>query len=169
MLRTALAVLLFSAAPVLAEGVEVHDAYAITALPGARSGAAFMVIHNHGGPDDRLLAAISPAAERVEIHTHVMEDGIARMVEVEEPVLLPADGEIVMERGGLHVMFLGLADTWEDGDIVPVTLMFEVAGEVAIEVPVDLDRLGGGHGMGHGAGHGAAPEGHQGHGAGHGG
>lgn len=159
MLRTALAALLLSAAPALAAGVEVHEAYAISSMPGARSGAAFMIIHNHGGPDDRLLAARSPAAERVEIHTHVMEDGIARMTRVEEPLALPADGEIVMERGGLHVMFLGLTESWDDGDIVPLTLVFEKAGEITIEVPVDLDRMdgeepGGASGMDHGAGHG---------------
>lgn len=157
------------AMPALAEGIEVHDAYAIAARPDAPSGAAFMVIHNHGGADDRLIGARAPVAERVELHTHIMDgDGVARMVEVEEGWALPTDGEIVLERGGNHVMFIGITDSFEDGDIIPLTLIFETAGEITVDVPVDLERLGGGA-MGHGAGQdGGHGDGHGAHG-GHGG
>ncbi|NAZ36294.1 copper chaperone PCu(A)C [Rubellimicrobium sp. CFH 75288] len=156
-LALALAALLTAPAAWAGEGVEIHDAFAISAGPAAQSGAAFMVIHNHGGPDDRLVRAESPAAERVELHTHEIDaDGVARMMEVEEGFPLPTDGELVLERGGHHVMFLGLTEPWEDGDLIPLTLVFEVAGEIELEVPVDRSRLAGGHGheAGHGHGHG---------------
>lgn len=142
-------------------GIEVHDAYAISAGAQATSGAAFMVIHNHGGPGDRLIAADSPAAERVELHTHEEDDnGVMRMIHVEEGFDLPTDGKILMERGGHHVMFLGLTAPFEDGAVVPVTLIFETAGKVTIEVPVDLGRMTGdahghhGHDHGHDHDHG---------------
>ena len=152
-------------------GIEVHDAYAISSGAQAISGAAFMVIHNHGGPDDRLIGVASPAAERVELHTHEEDaDGVMRMMHVEEGFDLPADGEIVMERGGHHVMFLGLTAPFEDGSLVPVTLIFETAGEVTIEVPVDPDRMTGHahghhhHGDDHGDDHGHDHGHHHGHG-----
>jgi copper(I)-binding protein len=63
-----------------------------------------------------------------------------RMGEVEDGFALPADGEIVMERGGHHVMFMGLTAPFEQGDTIPLTLIFETSGEVTLDVPVDLER-----------------------------
>jgi periplasmic copper chaperone A len=124
--------------------IEVHDAYVISAVPGAPTAAAFMVIQNHGGPADRLIDVASPAAERVELHNHIEDEaGVMRMLHVQEGIALPADGEIVMQRGGFHVMFMGLSEPLVQDMVVPVTLTFETAGEIEIDVPVDLERLTG--------------------------
>ena len=159
------------ALPVLAEGIEVHDAYAIQAMPGGPAAAAFMVIHNHGGAPDRLIAARSDIAARTELHAHVQDEGgIMRMVEVTEGFALPTDGEIILERGGNHVMFLGVDEPLTDGEVIAVTLVFETAGDVAVDVVVDLDRMAGeamDHGgMDHGGGHGEGGHGKGGHGDG---
>lgn len=132
-----------------AADIMVMDPYARSASPTAMTGAAFMMIHNEGQTDDRLIGVASPAAKRVELHTH-MEDanGIMKMVHVEEGFSLPAGGAIMMERGGNHVMFMGLNDPFEQGEMIPLTLIFETAGEMEIEVPVDLERQPG-HGMSH--------------------
>jgi len=140
-LLAALAAVSF-ALPALADGIEVHDAYAIQATPMSPSGAAFMKIHNHGGPDDRLIDARSDVAARVELHTHIQNaEGVMQMVHVEEGFELPNDGEIIMQRGGHHVMFLGLKAPLEDGTVIPLTLVFEKAGEVVVDVTVDLVRM----------------------------
>ena len=144
MLRTALAALLLTAAPALAqEGhVEIHGAYAIATTPQAKTGSAYMMIHNHAAAADRLLSATSPAADRVELHSSAEdESGVMRMEPVEGGLEIPRGGAIVLQRGGTHLMFLGLTDPWEDGETIPVTLTFEQAGEVAVDVPVDLSRL----------------------------
>ena len=143
MRRLALASLILTAAPAFAQDLGVHDPYAITARPGAPTGSAYMLIHNHGSTPDRLVGASSPAAERVEIHTSVEEGGIVRMEQVEEGLELRAGSVLLLNRGGPHLMFLGITDPFEDGDVIPVTLLFETAGEVRVEVPVDLDRLTG--------------------------
>lgn len=141
------------ALPVLGEGtISVTDAYARAAGPTARTGAAFMVIANSGTEEDRLIGVRSEAAERVELHTHIINaEGVARMVEVEDGFPIPAGGSHALERGGDHVMFLGLTTPFEQGALIPVTLVFERAGEVAVDIPVDLDRMPG-HGAMHGTG-----------------
>jgi len=147
---TALAALTL-AAPATAQGIEVHDPYARSASPMARTGAAFMVIHNHGDAGDRLIGASSPAAKMVQLHTHREEDGVMSMIHVEEGFALPADGEIVMERGGKHVMLMGLTAPLEQDEMIPLSLVFEKSGEVQLEVPVDLARKANhGHGHDHG-------------------
>ncbi len=156
------------ALPALADGIEVHDAYAIQATPMSPSGAAFMEIHNHGGPDDRLIDVRADVAERVELHTHIQNaDGVMQMVHVEEGFDLPTDGEISLARGGNHVMFIGLKAPLEDGAVFPLTLVFEKAGEVVVDVSVDLVRMTEDMGaMEHGAmEHGAMDHGAMDHGA----
>lgn len=136
----AAAALLALAPAALAEGLEVRDAYARASSPAAMSGAAFMEIVNTGGTDDRLVSAASDIAARVELHTHVMEGDVMRMVHVEEGFELPAGETVVLERGGRHVMFMGLAGPMEKGETVAVTLTFEQAGDMVVEIPVDLER-----------------------------
>jgi len=133
----------------LAEGtITVDDAYARSSGKSAKAGAAFMMIQNTGEVDDRLVSVQSDAAARIELHTHLIdENGVAKMVHVEEGFVIPAGETYMLKRGGAHVMFMGLTAPFEQGASVPVTLIFEKAGEVEIEVPVDLERKEeGGHG-----------------------
>ncbi len=118
-----------------AGGLVIADGSARAAGAAARSGAAYLTLSNTGETDDRLVAATSPAAERVELHDHVVDDGIARMVEIESGIPLPAGETVSLEQGGMHIMFLGLTDAW-GGDGVPVTLVFEQAGEVEVTLPL---------------------------------
>jgi copper(I)-binding protein len=140
MLRAVLAVLLLSAAPALAQDIMIEDPYAITPVPGAPSGGAYMVIRNGGAAPDRLVGARSPVAAHVMLHTHEEVDGVIRMRAAEDGLDLPAGGTLRLGRGEAHVMFMGITDPFEDGDLIPLTLVFETAGEIAVEVPVDLSR-----------------------------
>lgn len=140
----ALAVLL-AAGPALADSaIEISDPYARGGA-GAPTGAAFMVIRNSGDTDDRLIGLRYPDAARAEIHEHVMEDGVMRMRPKEGGIAVPAGGEAVLERGGDHLMFMGLQDRFEDGETVTLTLIFEKAGEVEVTFAVDSAR--GAHAM----------------------
>lgn len=144
----ALAVTLSSAAFAGDTGFKVTDSYARSASANAKTGAAFITLMNMSGEDDRLVGVASPAAKRVELHTHIETDGVMQMVHVEEGFPVAAGNMIEMQRGGQHVMFMGLVDGFEQGEMVPVTLTFEKAGEMDIMVPVDLERMPkSGHGM----------------------
>lgn len=120
--------------------IMVGDPYARASTPNAKSGAAFMEIMNHSGEDDRLISATSDVAARVELHTHIEEDGVMKMTHVEEGFEIPAGEMIMLQRGGKHVMFMGLSETFEQGKMIDVTLTFEKAGDVEVQIPVDLER-----------------------------
>lgn len=121
--------------------ISIEDAYARAAGMNAMAGAAFMRIVNNGDEDDRLVAARSDIAKRVELHTHIEgENGVMQMTEVPEGWVIPAGGEHVLKRGGDHVMFMGLNQALNQGDTVAVTLVFEKSGEIPVEIPVDLKR-----------------------------
>ena len=119
---------------------KVTDSYARSASANAKTGAAFITLMNMSDADDRLIDAASPAAKRVELHTHLENDGIMKMIHVEEGFTVAAGEMIEMQRGGKHVMMMGLNGALVQGAMVPVTLTFEKAGDMEVLVPVDLER-----------------------------
>ena len=130
------------------DGMMVSDPYARVSAMMSKSGAIFMTIENHTGSDDRLIAATSDVAERVELHTHKEDaNGVMQMLKVEEGFPIAAGETHALARGGDHVMLLGLTRELKQGDVVKLSLTFEKAGELALEVPVDLNRKEGGMGM----------------------
>ncbi|UWQ42486.1 copper chaperone PCu(A)C [Leisingera aquaemixtae] len=127
--------------------IMVHGQYARVSSPTAKAGAAFMEIINKGEADDQLIGVRSDVAAKVQLHTHKEGgDGVMKMMHVEEGFAVPAGATHMLQRGGDHIMFMGLKQPLNHGDVVKVTLVFEKAGEVEIEVPVDLERQDGGHG-----------------------
>jgi len=115
------------------------------ATPGAaRTGAAYLSIENRGTAADRLLAAATPAADKTELHTHIMDGNVARMRQV-VAIDIAAGGKVELKPGGLHVMLIGLKQPLRDGDKFPLTLTFEKAGAVTVEIAVQQRRATGGH------------------------
>ena len=120
----------------------VDQAWARESPPTVTNGAAFMTITNRGTSTDRLMSADAEVSERVELHTHLMDQGVMRMRQVDSIELKP--GEVTeLKPGGLHVMFIGLKAPFKAGQQVPVTLRFERGGSLDIEVPVKtMDESG---------------------------
>ncbi len=160
-LSLAIAASLTIVAPAFADSkIMIHDAYARVASKAAKAGAAFLEIHNMGDEDDRLVSVASEVSVRTELHTHEDQgDGVMKMLHVEDGFEIKAGETHALARGGDHVMFMGLKQPLGHGDVVNVTLTFEKAGEILLEIPVDLERKEehGDHHHGHDA-HGDAAE-----------
>jgi len=139
--RAVCAIVLLSAGPLAAQGMMVHDAYARSSTAASTSGAAFMVLMNHSGSDDRLIGASSDVAAKVELHQHAEDsNGVMRMGEIEGGVPIANDEAHAFQRGGDHLMFMGLKRPLAQGEMINVTLEFEKAGAVDIEIMVDQER-----------------------------
>ena len=148
---------LLLATPAFSSDIMVQDAYARSASPSAKTGAAFLTLMNHSTRADRLLSASSPAAARVELHTHIdAGDGVMQMRRVEAGFPLAAHGTLTLSRGGDHVMMMGLTRPFVQGEDITLTLTFEQAGAMTVTVPIDLERSapGSSHGQSHGQNHG---------------
>lgn len=157
--KTTLIAAAIAVLPALASAhMVIEDAYARASSPIAVSGAAFMTIFNHSEMDDRLIGVTSTAAERLELHTHITEEnGLLRMVEVEEGFAIVAGDTIALERGGMHVMMLGLTNPLVQGEQIEVTFTFEHADPVVQTITIDNERQpthGANQGSGDHSGHG---------------
>lgn len=121
--------------------ISIVDPYARASGMNAMAGAAFMKIVNSGDEADQLIAAYSDISKMVELHTHIeAEGGVMQMRKVEGGFAIPAGETHMLMRGADHVMFMGLNAPMEHGKLITVTLVFEKAGEITLEIPVDLER-----------------------------
>lgn len=118
--------------------ISVHDPYVRSSSP--MSGAGFMQIENAGATDCQFSAAASTVAGKTELHTHIDDNGMMKMVHVPEGFTIPAGGHFSLERGGPHVMLMDLAAPLEQGAEVALTLDFGECGQVEVTAPVDNDR-----------------------------
>lgn len=111
--------------------------------PTSANTGMFFVMKNFGGADHALVKAESDIAANVELHTHIMEDGMAKMREVAQ-IDVSAGGMTHLQPGGLHVMMLGLHEPVREGQTVMVKFTFEDGSSKIIGAPVEK-IVGGGH------------------------
>ena len=141
------AALMLMAGPGVAEtykagAIEIEQPWARATPKGATIGAGYMKITNTGTEPDRLVGGSISFAQRFEVHSMTMEQGVMKMREVK-------DG-LEIKPGGYHVMFVGLKEPLKQGEDLTVTLKFAKAGTVEVKYPVEAVGAGGpaaGHGM----------------------
>lgn len=128
------AALLVLGGPSFAADVEVIGPFMRAAPVVGGNAAAFLTVTNHGAAD-RLLGAEAAISKSVELHTHIKDGEVFKMRKV-EAIPVPSHGAAELKPGGDHIMFMGLNEAMKEGTKVPVTLIFEKAGKVVVEVPV---------------------------------
>ena len=101
-----------------------------------RNGVAYLTIVNRGPQADRLVGVASPVARKAALHSHIFDGGIAKMRPVKAVVAEPGK-PAVLKPGGLHIMLMGLKAPLVAGTRFPLTLVFERAGEIEVEVVVE--------------------------------
>jgi hypothetical protein len=133
-MRSFLFLLVLVASPAAAQ-ITITDAWARATAPGAKIAAGYMTIRNAGKNPDKLVAASSPAAEKVQTHVTVKDGDIFRMREV-KGYDIPAGGSFELKPGGAHLMLVNVRPPLKEGERVPLTLRFERGGEVKTELHV---------------------------------
>ena len=119
--------------PALAK-VEAVDGYVRLLPPGSPNTAAFMVLKNDADQPVKLVAAASAAAGRAELHTHLHENGVMKMRQVES-IEIPAKGEAVLKPGSLHIMLFEVG-TLSEQTPVPLTLTMDDGQKLDLSLPV---------------------------------
>jgi copper(I)-binding protein len=127
--------------------LRIEAPWARATPPGGKVAGAFVTLVNTGDAPDRLVSATSPVAGRVELHTHIKDGDVMRMREVEGGIPLPPGQTVALQPGGFHIMLLGMKQGLAAGSSFPLTLSFEKAGSVQVDVPVEtMGSMGpGGH------------------------
>jgi copper(I)-binding protein len=119
----------------VAGDIQVTKAWARPSIGTSRPGAAYLMVSNKGSAGDRLLRIDSPVAQRAEVHESVMREGVMKMRPAGQIEISPG-ASVMLEPGGFHVMLLSLQEELVEGESFPLTLTFERAGSVTVDVAI---------------------------------
>jgi copper(I)-binding protein len=122
--------------------LEIGHPWARETAVSAKVGAGYLSVKNSGAEADRLIAVETKAAEKVEIHESINENGVAKMRPV-TAVEIPAGGDVALKPGGYHLMLMGLKEALAEGMRIPAVLVFEKSGRVEVELAVEPMGYGG--------------------------
>nr|WP_321427781.1 copper chaperone PCu(A)C [uncultured Campylobacter sp.] len=124
-----------SIAAVFGADVEIDGAYARASIPNVPNSAAFFVIKNNSDKDIAITSANSDIAEKNELHTHIKENQMLKMMKIEK-LVVPAKSSLELKSGGDHVMLMGLKKELKAGDEISLELSFSDGDKKSIKVPV---------------------------------
>jgi periplasmic copper chaperone A len=129
------------------KAVTVAHPWARATPGGSTIGAAYVQLSGvTAAKGDKLVGASSPVAGRIEIHTHLMEDGAMKMRKVDSVGV--ASGETrKLAPGGDHLMMFELKAPLKEGDVFPLTLKFETSGDITVDAVIEPVGAMGPHGM----------------------
>ncbi|MFD5326122.1 copper chaperone PCu(A)C [Streptomyces sp. NPDC127092] len=113
-------------------GPELKVSGAFMPQPVMDMAGGFLTITNSGDTADKLTSVTSGISDDVQIH----ETKNQKMQRVDS-FDIPANGELKLERGGSHIMFMGLKKQPKQGEKVAIELHFEKAGPIKVELPVE--------------------------------
>lgn len=100
----------------------VADAWIRAAPPGARMLAGYAILKNEGDQPLSILSVHSDAFRMASLHESVVEDGVAKMRELNRLALAP--GETVrLAPGGKHLMLMQPRRELAIADAVEVTFL----------------------------------------------
>jgi copper(I)-binding protein len=122
--------------PVKVGDLDVSGAFARATLPNAPVGGGYLTIVNRGQTADRLISATSPAAADISLHEMKMNGDVMQMRDLPNGIDIAAGATVTLTPNGLHMMFEHLHGGFVQGKTVPVTLAFEKAGPVTINLQV---------------------------------
>ena len=117
--------------------IHILSPWARALPPTSPNGAVYLTLTNHGAHPDKLLGASADIAEHVEVHSHILEDGMMKMRRVES-VDLPPHKEVLFAPSGHHIMLIGLKQPLAAGDRFSLLLTFEQTEQALVEVVVQM-------------------------------
>ncbi|AOY88457.1 metal-binding protein [Marinobacter salinus] len=110
--------------------------------PGTPMGVGYLAITNSGESAITLTAAETPRAARVSLHESSMKDGVMRMQPLKDGLAIPAGATVELKPHGYHLMLEKLKTPLVEGERIPVTLRFD--GAEAMDIELTVEPLDGG-------------------------
>jgi hypothetical protein len=116
--------------------IHISMSWARATPKGASNGAGYLTVTSAATAPDRMSCVASDAAASCQIHSTTMDNGVMKMRPVEAGLEIKPSESVTLKPGGFHIMLVDLKHPLEAGKTVEVTLQFEKAGPVKVELPV---------------------------------
>lgn len=115
--------------------LSIGNAYVRAPIPGVPNTAAFFTISNSCGEPVSLVSGATEIAKRVELHTHVHEDGMMKMREV-DAIVIAANSSVELKPGGYHLMLFDIGSKLKDAESTSISLTFSDGKQLDFEAPL---------------------------------
>ena len=116
--------------------IKIDRPWARAAAVEYDTAGGFFAVANHGGNLDRLIGAASPAADHVEICAIKVVGAEIRMRPLEKGLVFYPGTSVELKPRGYHLLLTGLRAPFVQGEKVPITLTFEKAGNITVDLAV---------------------------------
>ncbi len=113
----------------------VEDAWIAQAPPVSKVMVAYMNLKNPGTERIEIVGAQSEIFSNIEFHETIHENGIASMV-YHETLSIPANSNVQLKSGGLHLMLFNPKRPLKAGD--QVTIKFNTGDGQTKTIPVNV-------------------------------
>ena len=130
-----LSILFFIVPAYAGSALTFENAYAYPTSKVQKNGAVFVTVNNTTDTAQKIISAHSDIAERIELHTHIMDGDVMMMREV-EGYEIPANGNVTLDPMGHHIMLFGLNKQLMPGETFVLKIQTE-QGEM-YEFPVTV-------------------------------
>lgn len=122
--------------------IRVSEQYIRETIPGTQISSAYMTLSNQLDKEMVLIAVSSNISERIELHEHLMADGMMKMQQVDS-IVIEANQQTVLQPHGYHIMIFNLHKPLKANSVVDMTLEFSNGNKQNITVPVKgIKQLG---------------------------
>ncbi|WP_448549562.1 copper chaperone PCu(A)C [Thalassotalea fusca] len=115
--------------------VTINSQYVRATIPGTNVSSAYMEIINDSEHSITLVGASAKVSDKVEIHEHVMSNGMMKM-QKRDSLEVPAKSKVVLQPSGYHLMIFNLDERLNDGDEVKISLQFKEQPAKEVVFPV---------------------------------
>lgn len=117
--------------------LEVTNAWARSAMAPSTNSAAYMILKNNDNQDYEIIGVTAIlTASRTELHESYVDDQqISRMRAIDK-IVIPAQSQIELKPGSMHIMLMGLKQDLKAGDKFILKLKINNFGIKDVEVTV---------------------------------
>ena len=117
--------------------IEVSNPWAPPTGSTLTNTAVYLSLTDVGTKSDELVGASSAVAQKTELHVFDVENGVYGMHKVDGIEVTPGGAGTVLRPGGAHIMLESLKRPLRAGTTFPLTLIFQRAGPLQVEVRVE--------------------------------
>jgi copper(I)-binding protein len=121
--------------PAVENSFFVTDAWIKLAPPGAAVNAAYMKLRNQSLEEKVIVAVTADCCSQVMMH-QTRREGDKVYMDHRDSLFIPAQGELHLTPGGLHLMLLGTKAPLGVGDNINIHFDFSDSTQYTISVPV---------------------------------
>lgn len=115
--------------------IMIKSPYIRATIPGTTISSAYMSIENKNSKPVTLIGASALFSDRIEIHQHIMSDGMMKMRQVEQ-ILIQANEEEILQPMGYHLMIFNINKPLKPEDTLSLTLHFKQQKDLVVTIPV---------------------------------